>query len=46
MKNLKIFAKTVDPQAYKPMEEILDCISDTVQVLKIIRPIYHFKAGD
>lgn len=33
------------PMAYKPMEAILDNISDTVEVQKIIRPIYNFKAG-
>jgi hypothetical protein len=30
--------------AYKPMQEILDCIGDTVQVVDIIKPIYNFKA--
>ena len=34
------------PQAYKPMGEILSCISDTVTVLQIIKPVYNFKAGD
>ncbi|MBQ7671307.1 MAG: RtcB family protein [Clostridia bacterium] len=34
------------PMAYKPMDEILDCIAPTVQVLKIIKPVYNFKAGD
>lgn len=34
------------PQAYKPMDEILSCISDTVQVLQIIKPVYNFKAGE
>ena len=33
------------PQAYKPMDEILSCMSDTVPVLKIIKPVYNFKAG-
>ena len=33
------------PMAYKPIEAILDNISDTVEVQKIIRPIYNFKAG-
>lgn len=32
------------PSAYKPMEEILDRIGDTVDVLDIIKPIYNFKA--
>ena len=31
--------------AYKPIEAILDNIGDTVEVQKIIRPIYNFKAG-
>lgn len=34
------------PQAYKPMQEILDKIGDTVEVEKIIKPIYNFKAGN
>jgi RNA-splicing ligase RtcB/predicted DNA-binding transcriptional regulator YafY len=33
------------PMAYKPMEEILNNIQDTVEVLKVIRPIYNFKSG-
>jgi RNA-splicing ligase RtcB/predicted DNA-binding transcriptional regulator YafY len=33
------------PMAYKPMEEILNNIGDTVEILKIIKPIYNFKAG-
>lgn len=34
------------PMAYKPMEEILTNISDTVCVERIIRPIYNFKASE
>ena len=34
----------VNFQDYKPMQEILDCIGDTVQVVDIIKPIYNFKA--
>lgn len=39
---------TIDeaPQVYKPMEEIVDKISDTVDILTILRPIYNFKAGE
>ena len=39
---------TIDesPFAYKPMEEILEHIKDTVEVHKIIKPIYNFKAGE
>ena len=33
------------PMAYKPMESILENISDTVDVDAIVRPIYNFKAG-
>jgi len=32
------------PMAYKPIEEILENIKDTVNVLEIIKPIYNFKA--
>lgn len=32
------------PLAYKPMQEIIDCISDTVDVVDILKPIYNFKA--
>jgi RNA-splicing ligase RtcB len=34
------------PQAYKPMEEIMENIKDTVDVVSIIKPIYNFKAHD
>ncbi|HHX67125.1 MAG TPA: RtcB family protein [Gallicola sp.] len=39
--------KTIDeaPMAYKPMQEIIDNIGDTVEILKIIKPIYNFKAN-
>lgn len=32
------------PQAYKPMQTIIDAIHDTVDIVKIIKPIYNFKA--
>lgn len=32
------------PMAYKPIQEILDNIKNTVDVVKIIKPIYNFKA--
>ena len=37
---------TIDeaPMVYKPMEEIIEHIKDTVEVEKIIKPIYNFKA--
>jgi RNA-splicing ligase RtcB len=34
------------PMAYKPMEEIMENIKDTVDVLKVIKPIYNFKSSD
>lgn len=34
------------PMAYKPMEEIVSLISPTVDIVKIIRPQYNFKAGE
>lgn len=39
---------TIDesPMAYKPIESILENISDTVEVIDIIKPIYNFKAGE
>lgn len=43
-----VCAETIDeaPQAYKPMQEIIDCIADTVEIQKIIKPIYNFKATE
>lgn len=32
------------PQAYKPMQAIMDAIHDTVDVVKVIKPVYNFKA--
>jgi hypothetical protein len=34
------------PMAYKPMEEIVKHIADTVTIDRIIRPIYNFKASE
>ena len=41
-----VLEETIDeaPFAYKPMQEIIDNIQDTVEIQKIIRPIYNFKA--
>ena len=38
---------TIDesPMAYKPMGEILEHIKDTVEIVKIIKPVYNFKAS-
>lgn len=39
--------ETIDesPMAYKPMEEIISNIKDTVDILCIIKPLYNFKAN-
>lgn len=34
------------PMVYKPMDEIIECIKDTVEIEKIIKPVYNFKAGN
>jgi RNA-splicing ligase RtcB len=46
-----IFSSTIShgtldesPMAYKPMEEIVSCIGDTVEVVGRVKPIYNFKA--
>lgn len=47
MEHIKIFARTFEdeaPMAYKPMQEIIECIEPTVRIEKIIKPIYNFKA--
>ena len=51
MKNVyttSVNAETLDecPMAYKPMEEIMANIAPTVDVFKVIRPRYNFKAGE
>ena len=33
------------PMAYKPMDEIIKNIGDTVEIKKVIKPIYNFKAN-
>lgn len=39
---------TIDeaPMAYKSMEEIIENIKDTVDIVKIIKPVYNFKADN
>lgn len=34
------------PLAYKPMEEIINNIGDTVDIIETIKPIYNFKAAE
>lgn len=39
---------TIDeaPMVYKPMEEIIENIKDTVEIMDIIKPVYNFKAAE
>ncbi len=51
MKNIyttSVNENTIDeaPFVYKPMKEIIDNIGDTVDIIKIIKPIYNFKANE
>ena len=43
-----VSAETVDeaPMVYKPMDEIVENIKDTVDILEIIKPVYNFKASE
>lgn len=40
--------ETIDeaPMAYKPIEEIMGCIKDTVDILAVLKPVYNFKASE
>lgn len=39
---------TIDesPMVYKPMDEIINQIQETVEIVKIVKPVYNFKAGE
>ena len=41
-----VCAETLDeaPMVYKPMQEIIECVQDTVDVMYVIKPLYNFKA--
>lgn len=41
-----VVESTIDeaPMVYKPMQEIIDNVKNTVEIEKIIKPIYNFKA--
>lgn len=43
-----ISTATIDeaPQAHKPMEEIMAAITDTVDIVDIIKPIHNFKTSE
>lgn len=39
---------TIDecPMEYKSMEDIVDNIAPTAEIVRVIKPVYNFKAGD
>ncbi|MDE6428713.1 MAG: RtcB family protein, partial [Muribaculaceae bacterium] len=39
------FTRDESPMVYKPAQEIIDNIADTVTIDSIIRPIFNFKAS-
>lgn len=41
-----VLTETLDeaPNAYKPMSEIIEAITDTVEIVDIIKPIFNFKS--
>ena len=41
-----VMESTIDesPMVYKPMDEIMENIKDTVDIVKVIKPVYNFKA--
>lgn len=41
-----VMVSTIDesPMVYKPMKEIMENVEDTVDVVKVIKPVYNFKA--
>ena len=41
-----VVESTIDeaPMVYKPIEEIMENIKDTVDVIAILKPVYNFKA--
>ena len=48
VRSISINEKTLDeaPDAYKPMDCILEQIQDTVEVTGIMRPVYNFKVAE
>ena len=40
--------KTLDeaPMAYKSLEDIIDVIKDSVDVIEVLKPVFNFKASD
>lgn len=34
------------PMAYKPADEIIELVKDTIDIIEVVKPIYNFKASD
>ncbi|MBQ7220259.1 MAG: RtcB family protein [Synergistaceae bacterium] len=34
------------PMAYKSLDDILDVIADSVEIIEVMKPVYNFKAGE
>ena len=34
------------PQAYKSLEDIIDVVSGTVDIIEVLKPVYNFKAAE
>ena len=34
------------PMAYKSLEDIIDVIRDSVDIVEVMKPVYNFKASD
>lgn len=43
-----VCSETIDeaPMVYKPIQEIIDNVKDTIDIVEIIKPIYNFKAKE
>lgn len=43
-----VHLSTIDecPMVYKSMEDIVDNITPTAEIIRVIKPVYNFKAGD
>lgn len=39
------FTLDESPQAYKSLEDIIDVIGETVEIVEVMKPVYNFKAG-
>ena len=40
--------KTLDeaPMAYKSLEDIIDSISESVNIIEVLKPVYNYKASE